>query len=447
MNRWFVLAQKILTPKEWMIGLVSILISGMIMSSVIWMPSSSIHETFSYEYLGLGLRVETIPIGDQCDSSDSSETSECKPKKISPFYTIFRLLYESLRPRVEIARARTIVETMVPHLHQLADRHYDYYADESKTTLVNNIKRVNETLLTDEAIEIDVHLYEMLRIGVAMGKLTNGQFNMFIGEVSAFWNDLIDDPEYGENVESWDPFYNEVERAKLDRYVSFLPMTEQDFDEVLTLTDNEGVYTAKLNSFKGAQMGDLSISLGAIAKGYANDVIASMLKEEQLIYGHINNGASSILALGEKSNGEPYRWDVTSPSILQDYAFSIDIQGAHGLSTSGSYNGRVVSINEQPTLRHHIIDPSTGYPSDYVYEINALSSDLPSVYLDILTTALMTMPLEEGLAIHQHFIDLGFDLNLSWIDILPDTRLSVTYTTDFHDYIIPIDGVVYQKLS
>jgi len=430
MNRWFVLAQKILTPKEWMIGLVSILISGMIMSSVIWMPSSSIHETFSYEYLGLGLRIETS-----------------NGQKISPFYTIFRLVYESLRPRAEIARARTIVETMVPHLHRLADRHYDYYADESKTTLVNNIKRVNETLLTDEAIEIDVHLYEMLRIGVAMGKLTNGQFNMFIGEVSAFWNDLIDDPEYSENVESWDPFYNEVERAKLDRYVSFLPMTEQDFDEVLTLTDNEGVYTAKLNSFKGAQMGDLSISLGAIAKGYANDVIASMLKEEQLIYGHINNGASSILALGEKSNGEPYRWDVTSPSILQDYAFSIDIQGAHGLSTSGSYNGRVVNINEQPTLRHHIIDPSTGYPSDYVYEINALSNDLPSVYLDILTTALMTMPLEEGLAIHQHFIDLGFDLNLSWIDILPDTRLSVTYTTDFHDYIIPIDGVVYQKLS
>jgi FAD:protein FMN transferase len=430
MKTWMQMLYKILKPQEWLIVLVSLLISGMIVSSVIWLPSSSISETLAYEHIGYAIRIETTT-----------------QKKVTPFYTIFQVVYEKQRPKAEIDRVKTIVETMIPTLHQLADRHHDFYADETKTTIVNNIKRVNETLATGEPITIDFHLYEMLRVGIEMGKLTQGQFNMFIGELSAFWDDLIDDPDYGLNVQSWDPFYNEDAQADLNHYLNFLPKTEQDFDDVLTLTELNGMYTAQLHPFKGAQVGDLSITLGAIAKGYANDVIATMLQDENLHYGFINNGSSSILALGEKSNDESYVWNVTSPSTLQEFAFEIEIKPAHGLSTSGSYNGRVVMIDGQPTLRHHIIDPSTGYPSDFVYEINALSLDLPSLYLDILTTALMTMPIEQGYQLYQHFIDEGYDLYLSWIDIIDSSYLKVTYTPNFIDYINPIEGVTYELFA
>ncbi len=145
----------------------------------------------------------------------------------------------------------------------------------------------------------------------------------------------------------------------------------------------------------------MAIDLGSIAKGYAGDEAARILKENGIAHGLINLGGN-IVAIGSKEDGSPWRIGIQNPRMDE----SKDGQRRHvavveavdkSVITSGDYERYMVEIYEKTGERyHHIFDPSTGYPAKSgVISVTVVSES--GIDADAWTTSLFVMGVEEGL--------------------------------------------------
>ncbi len=131
----------------------------------------------------------------------------------------------------------------------------------------------------------------------------------------------------------------------------------------------------------------MMLDLGAVAKGYASDLICDMLKGHGVASAMINLGGN-VRTLGKKPDGSSWRVGIASPDG-DGNACVVEI-GEGAVVTSGSYE----RFFESDGMRYcHIIDPASGYPAD---------SELLSVTVigengfecDALSTALFVMGLD-----------------------------------------------------
>lgn len=132
------------------------------------------------------------------------------------------------------------------------------------------------------------------------------------------------------------------------------------------------------------------IDLGGIAKGYAADLCADILKSADadglLVLG------GNIYAVGT-NEGKDWNIGIADPD---DSADTIAAVAVHDLSvvTSGDYE----RYFEQDGVRyHHIFDPKTGYPAaSGLRSVTVIDEN--STRADALTTALFVMGADEGRA-------------------------------------------------
>ncbi|MBQ8514623.1 MAG: FAD:protein FMN transferase [Ruminococcus sp.] len=136
------------------------------------------------------------------------------------------------------------------------------------------------------------------------------------------------------------------------------------------------------------------IDLGAVAKGYALDRAAELLREQGVSCGKISM-TSSMLLYGEKPEGAPFTVAIRSPdgegtlgTVTTDSCF---------LSTSGGYE-RFFTAEDGQTYSH-ILDPESGYPAetDLTTVTVFCDSGLLSDYLSTLIYMGGTASLEEHL--------------------------------------------------
>jgi len=420
-----------LSPKEIIIIAVSVIISGVLASSVWWYQAPN-PDAGKYEYYGYDMLVRTATGGD-----------------VQPFHTTYEVIYDKTRPESEKAQVQEVIAENVPFLHKIADRVNLYYLDDNNPGLgyLTTIKDVNESYGSPDFLEVPFDLYNVLSIGKEMTIASNSTFNMFIGELSDFWNNLIDDEDYPYAYETMDPFYNATERAVLERYQACLPLSEAEVNAILELKEENNKYYVRFNQFKDAVAGEISITLGGIAKGYANDIVSSKLTALGLTHGAIVGGASSNTTLGDRYGDTVWTWTLEAPTTSSDYSFKIIRNGAYGMSTSGAYMGIQIPIDENDdgvaeytVLRNHIIDPYTGYPSVKQLEVNILSHDISGARLDALSTAFICMSETEGMALRQHYLDQGYEFEAAWCDDVAavgsvPAYLEVRYTEGYDPFI------------
>lgn len=145
-----------------------------------------------------------------------------------------------------------------------------------------------------------------------------------------------------------------------------------------------------------------SIGLGSIAKGYASDQAKKILQCCGIYSATINFGGTIITPDHDMRIGIQWPWRKTG-----DYIGSILVRNAV-IVTSGSYENRFV---ENGKSYHHIIDPTTGYPS----ESGLLSVTLiggSATELDAFTTAVFILGLEKGAALmHERGLEGVFITN------------------------------------
>ncbi len=142
------------------------------------------------------------------------------------------------------------------------------------------------------------------------------------------------------------------------------------------------------------------LDLGAAAKGFAVDQAAETLLAAGISCGMVEAGGD-IRYWGRKPDGRPWRFGVQHPRDPEQY-IAVEDLGLTAVATSGDYEQ---FIEYEGKRWHHILDPTTGYPSRAA--VSATVWTTTALDADILSTAL--------------FI-LGPNRGIEWIESLPQAE-------------------------
>lgn len=140
----------------------------------------------------------------------------------------------------------------------------------------------------------------------------------------------------------------------------------------------------------------MSIDLGGIAKGYAADKVAEVLKKEGVKHAIINLGGD-VLTIGTKPDGTNWRVGIQTPFKPRGEYFGIVEVAEKAVVTSGVYERY---FEKDGKLYHHILNPFTGYPADnHLYSVTIITDT--SIDGDALAKVFV-MGLDEGLKVAEN---------------------------------------------
>ena len=141
---------------------------------------------------------------------------------------------------------------------------------------------------------------------------------------------------------------------------------------------------------------EMTLDVGAIAKGYATERVARFL-EEKGITGYVLNVGGNVRTIGTKPDGSGWVTGIKNPKDPSTIAVNITIADTSCV-TSGSYERFFIADGKK---YHHIIDPDTLFPAEYFDSVTVITPD--SGVADCLSTALFCMSYEEGLKLLESF--------------------------------------------
>ena len=162
-----------------------------------------------------------------------------------------------------------------------------------------------------------------------------------------------------------------------------------------------------------------SVTLGAIAKGYATKGLVDILKQENVTSALINLGGNTY-AMGTQLDGEPWNVGIQDPLDSTKLIGNIKMFDT-AIITSGNYQRYFI----QDGIRyHHIFNPYTGKPSNSGLTSVTIISDDPTL-ADVLSTACFVIGYKESLPLIREF-------NAMAIFVTEDN--TVYYTSQLQNY-------------
>jgi len=279
---------------------------------------------------------------------------------IGPFDTVTSVVFYC-KDEAEFEQYLSFSKAFLEKYHQLYDIYNSYET--------NNIKTINENAGVKE-IKVDKEIIDLLLFCKEAYEKTEKNVNTAMGSVLEIWH------EYRQNG------INNPENASLPDYSALLSASRHtDFDNVKIDVQNSTVYISDKH---------LSLDVGAVAKGYAVDMLCSALKEKGLKNGIVSVGGN-VKAIGTKLNGKPWSVDIQSPFEQDEIIFTEKIQADTAVTSSGDYQ-RYYTVDNINYC--HIIDPKTLYPCRNFRAVTIISQNASDG--DCLSTALFNLSIEEG---------------------------------------------------
>lgn len=272
--------------------------------------------------------------------------------------------------------------------HQLYDIYHTYPG-------VTNLKSINDAA-GGPPVAVERPILDLLLFCREIWEETGGQVNAAMGSVLSLWHTAreegINDPEHAALPD----------RAALEeaaRHTDFSAVRIDEEASTVQITDPE-----------------LRLDVGAIAKGYAVEQVCRAAPAGLLV-----SVGGNVRATGPKAGGQPWVVGIQSPDgDKEDFLHTVELSGG-SVVTSGDYQ-RYYTVDG--VRYHHIIDPKTLAPAAYWRSVTILCAD--SGLADALSTALFTLPREEGQALLDRW-----DAQAMWVDA--DGRRS--YSPGFSDLI------------
>ena len=242
---------------------------------------------------------------------------------------------------------------------------------------INNMKTINDNAGV-EPVVVEQEIIDLVLYGKEWYQRTGETTNIAMGPVLKIWHDYrteaTDDP-----INAKVPAMEELEKAA--QYT--------DIDQVIVDTEKNTVFLADPN---------MRLDVGAIAKGFATELVAKEIEAAGMTSGIISPGGN-IRVIGKPLDGIRERWSIgiqdPNASIVSDDNIldTVFVEDASVVS-SGDYQ-RYYVVGDQ--LLHHIIDPKTLMPGAYYRAVTVVSQD--SGLADLASTALFLMPFEESYAL------------------------------------------------
>ena len=265
------------------------------------------------------------------------------------------------------------ISALFDYYHRLFDIYHEYDG-------IVNICTLNRLAGTG-AVKVDTELIEFLEYSISMHALTDGEVNIAMGAVLSVWH------EYREEGVALPPEDVLVSASK-----------HCDINKIIIDKENSTVELAD---------SEMSLDVGAIAKGYATEKAAEMLKEQGK-NGYVLDIGGNLRVVGTKADGSPWRAGVRNPDFSGDsYIYRFDISDSSAV-TSGNYE-RYYTVNG--VNYHHIIDKDTLMPSVHFASVTVLCES--SALADALSTALFNMTAPKGKAL----VETLDGVSVIWVDL------------------------------
>ena len=135
----------------------------------------------------------------------------------------------------------------------------------------------------------------------------------------------------------------------------------------------------------------MQIDLGALAKGYAGDKAAALLRERGITSAILNLGGN-VQAIGRKPDGSKWKVGIADPFGGEELLGTVSVADC-AVITSGSYERYF--IDEDGEKRWHIMDPADGCPADNgLVSVTVIGSS--GLRCDALSTALFVEGTEKA---------------------------------------------------
>lgn len=265
--------------------------------------------------------------------------------------------------------------SMLGEYHRLFTIYHRFEGMENLCT-VNELKNGVHRKVT-----VDGRIIDMLSFAAEMYSKTDGMINVAMGSVLSIWHDYrtagIDDPSTAE-----------------------LPPMDK-LKEAALHTSIEDIVIDRENSTVWLSDPLMSLDVGAIAKGYAVEMVARAM-EEKGVTGYVINVGGNVRTVGSKPDGEGWLTGIENPDTDSDepYIEYLSLSG-ESIVTSGSYQ-RYYTVGDKSY--HHIIAPATLMPAEGYLSVSVVSKS--SAEGDALSTALFCMPLEDGKALVESLPDV-----------------------------------------
>lgn len=274
----------------------------------------------------------------------------------------------------------------------IIDKAFERISEIERKMTINNAETSEIIALNDASGKNEVKLspdtFYVVEKGKQYSELSNGKFDITIGSIVKLWN-------------IGTKYAAVPEKSKLEEAVKLV-----DYKKLRLNKEN---LTANLES-KG-----MKVDLGAIAKGYAADEAARILKENGVNHAIINLGGN-VMTIGGNPNGNPWKIGIQDPfNPRGDFLGVVPVKDKT-IVTSGTYERY---FEENGKIYHHILDPVTGYPvENNLYSVSIITDK--SIDGDGLSTTSLLLGLEEGMKLIESLE------NVEAIFITSDKRIFVS---------------------
>ncbi len=202
---------------------------------------------------------------------------------------------------------------------------------------------------------------------------------------------------------------------------------QEEIDNLLELIDYSKVVLNSAELTIELLEEGMQLDLGGIAKGYAADEVAKVLKESGVNSAIINLGGN-VLTVGVKPDGSHWRIGIQNPRTERGGHVMIVNVDEKTVVTSGPYE-RYAELDG--IIYHHILDTHSGYPVESdLLSVTIITHE--SLYADALSTTLYSLGLKEGLAL----IDSLDDVEAIFIDTNNTIYLSKGFAEGLYPYSV-----------
>lgn len=298
----------------------------------------------------------------------------CGPKASQPqkYEATFLSLFDTVTTVVGYAPSEAVFQEDVQRFHDLLEQYHQLYDIYNAYDGVVNLKNLNDSA-GQGPVTVDQKLMDLLLFAKEAYTLTGGTVNVAMGSVLSLWHDAreagIEDPS----------------AAKLPDMAALEEAAKHTNMEDLVL--DETTLTAELRD------PDMRLDVGAVAKGYAVEQVCRTLEQGGMDHMLVSVGGN-VRAIGSKPGNTPWTVGIENPEKPDGPYLTKILATDVSVVTSGSYQ-RYYTVGGK--IYHHIIDPKTLMPADYVTGVSVVCAD--SGLADALSTALFNLPLAEGQAL------------------------------------------------
>ncbi|NCA99695.1 MAG: FAD:protein FMN transferase [Clostridia bacterium] len=316
-------------------------------------------------------RTETSVGSAQTDGQNTPPSDQGTPVKYSSsftssFDTVITLIGYA-NSQAEFDRWADLAESEFQNLHQLFDIYHEYPG-------LNNLMTINNQA-GKGPVQVDARILDLIEFYQDTDQLAPGKVSPSLGSVLRIWHDHREAAESGQatvpNVADLQAAAEHIDPAtlKIDRQAS-----------TLELTDSQ-----------------VRLDVGAVAKGYATEIVARLLQSQGMTSGIISAGGSNVRLIGKPADPSRETWaiGIQNPfvSMLIPEGQSVDVIQTNNTSivTSGDYQ-RYYTVDG--ALYHHLIDPDTLMPANHQRAVTIVTPD--SGLADYLSTAVFLLPYEDG---------------------------------------------------